>query len=222
MSTEEGFLKDVEKHELTIIRDEGLNRHLRFSKGSSDMRFDLITWPGHLCFTGDMGTYVFERLADMFEFFRHDREYAKKRGKQLAINASYWSEKLIAVACNGGRSKGGAMEFSKERFTEVINEYRVEWMRNSRLALTKEQRRELWEAVQDEVLNHIDDADLVQRNAYEFNWSAGRFLPGTYPSYQFDDLFDHRFDDYTFHFLWCCYALAWGIEKYDEAKEQTP
>jgi hypothetical protein len=24
---------------------------------------------------------------------------------------------------------------------------------------------------------------------------------------------------FTFHFLWCCYALAWGINMYDKSKE---
>ena len=37
------FLRDVATHELTIIRNEGLYRHLRFSRpGSSCMYFDLI------------------------------------------------------------------------------------------------------------------------------------------------------------------------------------
>ena len=65
------FLNDVKDHQMTIVRDDNIGRHLRFSKpGTSCMSFDLITWPGYLCCTGDMGTYVFKRLPDMFEFFR--------------------------------------------------------------------------------------------------------------------------------------------------------
>lgn len=44
------FLHDVRNHQMTILRDEGVNRHIRFMKpGSSDMQFDLITWSGYLC-----------------------------------------------------------------------------------------------------------------------------------------------------------------------------
>ncbi len=47
--TEEGFLKDVSCHQMTVLRDEGVFRHVRFSRpDSSSYRFDLITWPRHL------------------------------------------------------------------------------------------------------------------------------------------------------------------------------
>ena len=221
--TEERFLKNVKDHQILVIRDDGVNRHIRFRKpNSSNMYFDLITWPGYLCFTGDMGTYVFQRLEDMFQFFRADREYyARRHGQQrLFINQSYWSEKLKAVDVSGSCS-GSATEFSPERFKQVINEYRVRWIRDARSynSMTKEKRRELWEAVQEEVLDYLDDGEqAVYARASEFHWTAGRFLPGDYPSYAFEELWDHRFTDYTFHFTWCCYALAWGIQKYDESK----
>ena len=65
------FLEDIKDHRLTVRVNRGTDRHLHFSKpGSIDQSFDLVTWPGHLCYTGDMGTYVFERLPDMFTFFR--------------------------------------------------------------------------------------------------------------------------------------------------------
>jgi len=52
------FLKDVASHQMHIIQNDGVNRHIRFSKpGTSCYHFDLITWPGHLCYTGDMGTW---------------------------------------------------------------------------------------------------------------------------------------------------------------------
>ena len=72
--TEQSFLKDVAEHQMTVLRDDGVNRHVQFRRpGTICMGFELITWPGYLCYTGDMGTYVFRRLEDMFEFFRTDR-----------------------------------------------------------------------------------------------------------------------------------------------------
>ena len=92
------FLRDVAEHEMIVVRDDGVHRHIRFKKpGTSCMHFDLITWPGYLCYTGDMGTYVFSRLTDMFEFFRTDREYMRLReGQTLRVPSS-----LAAVAASG-------------------------------------------------------------------------------------------------------------------------
>jgi len=85
--SEESFLRDVAEHAMLLIRDDGVSRHVRFAQpGTGCMHFDLITWPGYLCYTGDMGTYVFQRLTDMFEFFRTDREYKKRNGAKLAVN----------------------------------------------------------------------------------------------------------------------------------------
>jgi len=210
---ESEFLRDIAKHTMQIQREDGVYRHIRFSvPGSSVYRFDLLTWPGHLCYTGDMGTYVFQRIEDMFEFFRADQ----CNDDRLYTNHGYWSEKLVAV--DGNKRKGAATEFSEEKFRRVINEYRVEWMRDR--SLTKEQRRKLWESVDDEVLCLIDDGggDSAQRAAYGFCWRPCHYS-GRGPEWSFADLWDHNFEDYTHSFRWCCFALAWGIKTYDKAKE---
>lgn len=67
----EQFKRDVQEHALTILRDDGLYRHLRFKRpGTMTCYFDLVTWPGHLAYVGDMGDYVFTRVEDMLTFFR--------------------------------------------------------------------------------------------------------------------------------------------------------
>ncbi|MBY0557588.1 MAG: hypothetical protein K2P77_10325 [Burkholderiaceae bacterium] len=217
--TEERFLNDVAAHEMSVIRDEGVHRHIRFKEpGTSNMYFDLITWPGHLCYTGDMGTYVFQRTEDMFEFFRTDRRYQRKDGRRLKINLGYWTEKLIAV--NGGRDGGKAKEFCEERFRRVINGYRVDWVRSAKEhdLLDAEGRRELWEAVESDVFGALEDGgvDRAIWAAYEFQ-HTDRSSRGTRDSWHFEDFFEHDFTVYTFHMVWCCYALAWAIEKYDAA-----
>jgi hypothetical protein len=110
MNVEE-FIKDVSQHKMQILRDDGLYRHIRFKReNTSCYYFDLITWPGALCYTGDMGTFVFSRIPDMFEFFRTDGE----KGADLRINPGYWSEKLLAV--DGGRHSASPMEFDPHKF----------------------------------------------------------------------------------------------------------
>jgi hypothetical protein len=218
--TEERFLRDVADHRMIVISDEGVNRHIRFKEpNSSNMYFDLITWPGHLCYTGDMGTYVFQRLHDMFEFFRTDREYHRQRGRRLGINLSYWTEKLIAI--DGNRHGGKVQAFDAVKFTRVINDFRVGWMREAKNggSLDKTGRRELWEAVDDEVLSRLDDGgDRAQYAAYDFCHDP-RSNPRRPYGWTFTDLFENDMTEYTHSIVWCCYALAWGIEQYDTAKQ---
>ena len=141
--TPEMFLKDVKDHKLTILKDEGLYRHIRLSKpGTGIMRFDLITWPGYLCYTGDMGTYVFTRTADMFEFFRRSDDDRRYR-----IDLRYWAKKCES------RDRDGIKEFSEELFTRAVMEYLVDWIREHREDTTKEERRELWNAVVSDVIH---------------------------------------------------------------------
>lgn len=56
----EKFAKDVEAHEVQVLMDSGVYRHLRVRRsGTYCMGFDIVTYPGYLCYSGDMGTYVF-------------------------------------------------------------------------------------------------------------------------------------------------------------------
>ena len=100
------FLPDVAGHELTVLHDDGLYRHLRFQKpGTGFYWFDLITWPDNLAFKGDMGGFMFARITDMFEFFR---------GSQ--INPDYWAQKL-----SGGRES--AQHYSESLFEQQVKEH---------------------------------------------------------------------------------------------------
>lgn len=212
--TSELFLKDVSRHELTVLRDDGLYRQLRFRKPESyDMGFDLVTWPGYLAYTGDMGCYVFQRLEDMFKFFRTDRDYAERQGVQLTINPDYWSEKLKAV--DGNRRNGSATEYRQEKLKAMIKEQRLEWIRER--DISKDLRRALW----DELDGLLYDLYGEESHDYQLvnDWSWSPFGIGKHPIYSFEDLWEHNFHDYTFHFIWCCFALTWGIKKYDDAKD---
>ena len=188
----ETFLKDVANHRMTVIRDDGIYRHIRFGEpGTRCMQFDLLTWPGYLCYTGDMGAYVFFRVEDMFDFFR---------GSDLAINPWYWSEKVEA------HCRDGVEEYNAERFREAIND-----------ALdAMEADDELREAVADQVLSNDEFEVEARRAADEFTWPQDD--PGRPGEYVFVDFWETDLNDYTFRFLWCCYAIVWGIGLYDESK----
>lgn len=201
------FLRDVSMHQMHIIHDAGVNRHIRFkAPGSMSMHFDLITWPGHLCYTGDMGTYVFRRLEDMFEFFRTDRKYQTlPDGRTLAINPGYWGEKLEAQdSCDG------LLKWSEEKFKLRAQQDFDEWLGDA--DLSDEDKEEAREQFACDVIDALGwcDKGSAYRNMIDFEFN------GQSP---FQDWWEVSTDEFSFRFLWCCYALAWGVRFYDDAKE---
>lgn len=185
------FAADIANHELTILRDDGLYRHLRFTKpGEWAMYFDILTWPTHLCYTGDMGTYVFSRVRDMLDFFRGER-----------INPGYWAEKVLAED-----KSDGVRRWSKELFKERILESFAEWAEG----VDKEVAEDALSDLRAEVIDGLDDfsKDMAYRAAMEFQYQ-GKLL--------FQDWWDVCTDEYTFRYIWCLHALVWGIQQYDKA-----
>jgi hypothetical protein len=202
------FERDIAQHHMTIFRDEGTDRHISFRQsGNSAYWFEILTWPGALCIRGDMGTYVFSRTPDMFQFFRTgDRGDPSK----LYINEGYWTEKLIAVDCNG-YGKGSAQEFSADvfkrkvirRFREYCRDYEVE----------HDERKRMWYWIRSDILDYASDGDSSALNkVHEFSDSAHPRI--------FDDFWEVNCDVYTFHLIWNLYAIAWAIRKYDAARTQ--
>jgi len=189
----ERFVKDIATHEIKILRDEELNRYIQFRRpGTYTYAFDVITWPGYLCCCGDMGTYVFTRIPDMFEFFRND---SKKDG--LYINSGYWSEKCVAMDKNNQIEK-----YSAELFRKRI----VEWMDEG------EVDPETRQAVEDEVLCHVDDGEYsAMRAAMDFE----------HKGFSFTDFWEVGVKEYNYTYIWCLYAIALVIKNYDRIKAEN-
>ena len=107
--TVEQFLKDVTAHKMRVDLDAGKHRHLIFRGTSNNMWFELVTWPGSLTISGDMGTWTFSRPPDMFNFFRGE----------MKINPSYWAEKLQ----HGNFSvRDGGRVWDQDKFQERLIE----------------------------------------------------------------------------------------------------
>ena len=79
--------KDFKDHVVTLLHDGGPNRkHYRCQRpGEWSMGFDIVTWPGSLCYTGDMGSYLFQRTENMIAFMRGS-----------CMSYSYAAEKVVA------------------------------------------------------------------------------------------------------------------------------
>lgn len=194
--TKEKFLECVKDHEMKIIRDDGIYRHIRFKKPKNiNQYFDLITWPGCLCYTGDMGTYVFNRLEDMFEFFRQPDEQG--------ISFGYWAEKCIA------RDRDEIRVYNSELAKERINE----WFKDQGCDVIP---TEVSEEIASEVLYHIDDERALRDAIDDFKYEDDKG-----EIWEFTDFWETNLDVYTVYFLWCCYALQWGIQKYDTKSQEV-
>lgn len=190
---------------MRIIREDGINRHLRFQAPATGIgHFDLVTWDNNLVYTGDMGTYVFRRLTDMFVFFRADHKNGALRdGATLHINPLYWAEKLEAM------DRDGVKKYSPELFTAAIKAQLEDYLEG-----VTEGTDTLRQDVEAEVLSYAEDGQQAAVAAAMSFSDGGRRV--------FDDFHEVDVSEYTHRFLWCCYAMAWGIQKYDEALALAP
>lgn len=218
---EHEFLNSVREHTLEILRDDHVYRHLRLRKpGTSVMGFDIVTYPGYLCYSGDMGCFVFSRIHDMFAFFRGKTEGA------LEINPSYWSEKLDAVEKSVGDFQEYDAQTFRARIAEELKLFREHIERDTDIVYDEEDNEDhaatqrkvdetfdaLKNAIESEVLSKADDGEYAVYNAMsEFEHDDRHW---------FQDIGDMRLREYTYRFLWCCFALVWGIRQYDLQKSK--
>ncbi|WP_421565939.1 hypothetical protein [Ochrobactrum sp. EDr1-4] len=182
------FKRDTKGHSMTVRMDNGVHRDLKFSyNNSSTYHFNITTWPGYLCISGDMGDYVFQRLTDMFEFFRGD-----------AINPDYWAEKIQA-----NNRRGGYERFSFDRLKEAVKTDFDQW------EVPRRKKKAAWQAIEDKLFFYMDPNDergcIQSVMDYECSLTKQCFV----------DFYEHNLKEYTHHFLWCCFAIQWAIKQYD-------
>jgi hypothetical protein len=208
---ESRFWVNIKDHDMEIIKDDGVNRHLRFKREKSYVYgFDIITWSGHLTITGDCGTWVFSRVEDMFNFFiMDDYDFNMHPDKELNINPDYWAEKVLSRDIHSG-----IKEWSPEKFKENVKDvydnhceyhYTAE-EGDEDYEKEMEEKESLWSQIEDDVLYYADDEHAAVSAVY--NWSdwSGDF--------GFGDFWEYSHKDFTFHYLWNLYAIVWGIQKY--------
>lgn len=210
------FEKDCAQHEMIIQHDQdspdgdSAFRHVTFKRpGSMVYRFDLVTWPGYLAVSGDMGSFMFSRIPDMFEFFR------PIEGKPVGINPGYWGEK-----CTAGEMK----EWSSDVFVKSVwkhfdcyeeDEEDEDAVRLVRSEIQSELRDfdNAWEAT--EWLNNFRVCFAGHRQSFH-QWESRRWRARAQDFY-FQDWFDWvRTEDYCYHYIWILYAISYGVRAYDK------
>ncbi|GHG97402.1 hypothetical protein ACFORH_42775 [Amycolatopsis roodepoortensis] len=190
------FKPETAEHEMTVAHDEGLYRHLKFRHTgtcySGYYWFDLITVPGALIFQGDGDGFIFQRVEDMFEFFR---------GPVGRINPAYWQEKVVS-----GRE--GLLTYSEKAFRDkVIEEFRD--------ACAVGVPRGTGRALREQIL-----ADDYAEIHYEQGAREAVEL-FEHDGFEFSDVDDWDLKDFNWWFLWACHAIVWGIAYYDTKSRPT-
>ncbi len=192
------FLKEVANHKMTVRHNSGIYRNLVFSDGDNYLyRFEITTWPNYLAITGDVGTFVFARMNDMFSFFR---------GQQ--INPDYWAEKLTAASTYKGYQSFD-FELLKEAVTNEFNGWSFD---------NEEDRQKSWESIVDEwdgLFAKIYDGDKSYAINEVLSWKCS--VSGK----RFNRFLEQKFEGYTHQFLWCCYAIQWAIEVFETASRDS-
>ncbi len=183
------LLADLAEHKMALRIDNGEYRHLLFRQpASGNMWFEIVTWPGSLTIHGDMGTWSFSRVKDMFTFFRSDR---------LQINASYWHEKITSESRFGGPSRNFDPDTFKKNVLSSLDGY----------GLSAPLRASIVASLEDEVFCEEDESS-ARRALYYFKRDG----------FKFSDAWEIDGEAYSFHYLWCLYAIVWGVQQYDAAK----
>lgn len=199
------FEKDIVDHELEIIVDSGVNRILEFrnKNGSSNQFFIVMQAKGRICFTGDMGEFVFtNHNADMLAWF-HDN-----------MSLSYIAEK-----CRTGGTREFNEDSAKESIKMMVDDFCRDYIYdysesgcndedddNFEVALANWQQ-----SLYDEVLDNLDfeSEETFHRSAYNL-------------SVRVDDSMKFEIDvcdgidcmEYTPRFKWCVLAMNKVAELY--------
>lgn len=218
------FRSETADHQMTVLHDAGLYRHVRFANpGSSFYWFDLITWPGNLAIKGDMGAYMFSREQDMFRFFR-----GTAAGQ---INHDYWAEKLP-----GGRDS--AREYDEDVLRAQLAEPLAEHEREYPQLVARYQERKatfdatphkerypyshrgMREPIEPKTIDEVREmiADYDDRGELGYESGARELLADLENADVLADTGEWNLRQYTVFYLWSCHAIRWGISQYDAAK----
>lgn len=204
MVARERFRADTEQHEMRVLHDEGLYRHLRFQAPRTYIYgFDIITWPGHLAIAGDVQDHTFSRIPDMFDFF----------GGSDTISPDYWAEKITSRP-----DRAATRVFTVDAYRRTVEE----WL--------KEAVEEIGEGVDegdpgDPGLRVVADLRLAVREQLldveepcDRRAAIERLEGFEHDRLTIRDAYEYDMREWDNHYLWCCWAIVWGIAEYRKVK----
>lgn len=228
------FKREAAGHEMTVLHEDGLYRHLRFEATERGRigAFELITWPYNLVVkAGWTFHFDIDATEDMFDLFRRTALTGQ-------INPGYWSEKVRA-----GRDEvtGYSMDLLKKEIKATVRQWIADDLdrRIRKLAkdigldeLTDSMReraaeqvapqarafkRQLRKAVHDHFFGDMAEYNVeykseAHRALHDFSFRPeGEDIPWPY---QFEDWSEWPLSEFSHGFLWSCHAIRHGIDLY--------
>ena len=210
----ERFEQDTAEHELNVIVDDGVNRIMKFAKaGTSCYSVSVLQTNNRICFTGDMGEFVFvNHNNDMLAWF-HGNE-----------SLSYIAEK-----CRAGDKHEYNEAIAKESVEMRVNDFCTDYMceyldlKYPELDINELSVSELgskqgsWETI----LNIQSSNNINYENEYTFYQSVSDLEIELNLSSNFTiDISDGLpCRDYTNRFKWCVAAMNKIAKIYFTEKE---
>ena len=195
------FLSEVADHNLVVKQDDGLYKHLLLHKpGSFEYAFEVISFPSHIMITGDMGTYCFSRVSDMFRWFIKDGD---KSMDSPEMEMSRWFNKLVSVDSQLGAKKknlGLALRHIEENRDFYLKEY-------------PEHKDDIQEAFGELVGCAEMGVDALLTGMYDFE-----IVLCEEEHRPFSDFEHSTVEAYVSQFAWCCYAINYAIGEYLQSK----
>lgn len=186
------FARETAAHEMTVLHDEGLYRHLVFADpGGNFYRFDIVTWPHNLFLRGDGFSFGFAvwPTEDMFDVFRGSRSGG--------INPGYWREKVTA---------GKVRDWSEDLFRAwVLDE----------AAKAEARHPGAVEAVGKQIL-HSDEHSTEYQGTAEY--AVASFQHGDF-RLRIPNDWEKTFEDYSWEYLFACHAVLFGIDRWDASRK---
>ncbi|UJW28849.1 hypothetical protein L3Q67_26680 [Saccharothrix sp. AJ9571] len=210
-----GFLRQTAEHELVVLRDNGVYRHLRLRKpGTRIWSWDVVTWPGHLVTCGDIADgYMFARKHDMIEFFHLPSGRCDTYSDGAPrLGFRYWAEKLC-----GDRS-AEIKEYAPDVFLQHVHDTLHEHQTLSEEAIAEIRQDDPAEA--DRVVQRrellLDNAKLHAETEHE----AREWLQQSEQLDVFGEDAGWEWDlkDYDIHFRYACYCIDLAVRLYHETE----
>ncbi len=154
----------------------------------------------------------------MHSFFRTDKNDFNYNKNGLSINPGYWTEKMQSEKqYNQGKefSENLLMASIREHAKELCEDLGDEWedLRDC-TGEAFESHEEFIQAYTDEIDEHFTYKEIDE---HRFCEAMDDFRSNISSNLNFEEWYEWaETHEYTFHYIWCLYAIAWGIEKFDE------
>lgn len=186
----ESWEKNTSDHEVTVAHEDGLYRHIRFGAPGSHMwSASVMTWPGYLATTGDIGAgFTFTRTDDMLEFFYTSPSSRRADFGAPMIDFRYWAEKVQ------GSNSRNLSEYSEREFLLRVKEFLED------------------EAEYNGITGDEADRLMTEATSHADNETSARAFLDDHDSVFGTDTWEWDFTEYDFGFILACYSI-WHIAK---------